>query len=123
MRSLTKRFGFAFSLAVTILLSAGLELTGVWWTMLVAGFVGGFLIRKLFKAIAVGFLGVLIGWTLYFLAFWMMAPAAVNLAFSLTSLFVVMTLILGGVLGALSGIIGALASLLIFERVEPVATQ
>lgn len=118
MRLLEKEFGFVVCFVVTLLLSAVLELSGVWWTLLIAGFVGGFLAKKTVKAVAAGFLGVLIGWALYFLAFWLIAPAATSLAFSTASLFVILTLVLGAVLGALSAVIGALASMLMYTRPE-----
>jgi hypothetical protein len=117
------KFGFLISLVVTILLSAGLELSGIWLTMLIAGFVGGFMTRRLQRGIAVGFLGVLVGWALYFLSYWIIAPNAANIAFSAASSFVILTLLLGGILGTLSGAMGALVSSLVLAGTDDSAKK
>lgn len=116
MTILERKFGFIFGLIVTILLSAVLELSGMWWTMIIAGFVGGFLVKRAVKGFAVGLVGVLVGWALYFVAFWIIAPNAASIAFSEAPLFVGLALVLGGTLGALSGTAGALASALMLSQ-------
>jgi hypothetical protein len=118
MPILERKFGFIFGLIVTILLSAVLELSGMWWTMIIAGFVGGFLVKRAVKGFAVGLVGVLIGWALYFVAFWIIAPSSASVAFSEAPLFVGLALVLGGTLGALSGTAGALASALMLSQAK-----
>ncbi|MFX1298046.1 MAG: hypothetical protein ACFFD2_24750, partial [Promethearchaeota archaeon] len=61
-------------------LAAGLfQLFGLIWTyawilMIVAGFIGGFLVKKAGKGFLVGFLGIIVAWLIYFLVLSLIGP-------------------------------------------------
>ena len=111
------------------LLAAGfLQLLGTVWTyawilMLAAGFLGGFLVKKAGKGFLVGFLGVAVAWLIYLLVFsltgpvWEFANVLAGL-FGLTGMgfvVVILTVIIGGLIGGLGGLNGAFIAAIVFE--------
>ncbi|MHA1650107.1 MAG: hypothetical protein ACTSYB_07920 [Candidatus Helarchaeota archaeon] len=119
---------FLKGLLITILAAGLLQFLGMVWTyawilMVGAGFLGGFLIKKAGKGFLVGFLGVIIAWLIYFLIYWIIGPIwefADVLAglFGLTGMgfvVVLLSLILGGLLGGLGGLNGHYIASIIFE--------
>jgi len=103
---------------VTLASAALLELLGLWQTMLLAGFLGGLLARRLVRGVLAGFLGTIIAWSLYFVAFWLLSPLSLTVAFKQVPEFVFLTVALGGVLGGLGGALGSLFVMVLFPSSE-----
>jgi hypothetical protein len=112
MKVLNRTGGFWAALGATTLLAVLLEFSGFWQTMLIAGFLGGVLAKKLLNGVAAGFLGVAIAWGLHFVFIWLWTPQSLNIAFHIASTLIYLTVLLGGLLGGLGGAIGALTSAL-----------
>jgi len=105
-----KRFGLLPCLLVVVVLGALLELTRTWQLLIIAGMVGG-LLAKSFRAAALsGFLGLIIAWGVYFLAYYASMPTNFALAFSYLSMFLVIGLVLVGLLGLISALLGYFAT-------------
>jgi len=107
-----RSFGLKICLPLAIGLSALLELAG-WPFIVVAGLVMGALALDWKRALLSGFLGGLMGWGLYFLAYWAMAPEAMAIAMALVPDFLAITLLLGAIIGLLSASTGYFAACLI----------
>lgn len=112
MKVSDKTGGFWMALGATTALAVLLEFSGLWQTMLIAGFFGGLLAKKLSKGIIAGFLGVSMAWGLHFVFIWLWAPQSFNIAFQTASTLIYLTVLLGGSLGGLGGAIGALTFML-----------
>ncbi|MHA1232637.1 MAG: hypothetical protein ACTSPQ_18550, partial [Candidatus Helarchaeota archaeon] len=74
-----KKNGFIISLIITIIVGFLLQLIGfiweyAWILMLIAGFLGGFLIKSGGKGFLVGFAGVICAWGIYFIIFSIIGP-------------------------------------------------
>ncbi|MHA1131571.1 MAG: hypothetical protein ACTSQQ_12285, partial [Candidatus Helarchaeota archaeon] len=75
----TEPQSFLVSLLMTMLAAGLIQLLGMVWSsawilMVIAGFFGGFLIKKGGRGFLVGFLGVILAWTMYFLTFMLISP-------------------------------------------------
>ena len=86
--------------------------------MLLAGFLGGLLARRLIKGAFAGFFGTVIAWGLYLAAFWLISPQSLTVAFELAPVFFLLTVAFGGVLGGLGGALGALFVMTLFPPRE-----
>jgi len=86
--------------------------------MLLAGFLGGLLARRLVKGAVAGFLGTFTVWILYFFAFWLLSPQSFTVAFESMPGFVLLTLAFGGILGCLGGALGSLFLMTLFPPRE-----
>ena len=123
---------FLIGFLVTLLTAGLLQLIGYFWTyawilMVVAGFLGGFLVKKAGKGFLAGFLGVLVAWLIYFLVFSLIGPIwefANILAglFGLTGMgwiVIILSLVLiGGLIGGLGGLNGHFVAAIILEKEE-----
>ena len=94
-----------------ILLSFLLAYSGLWWLAFIVGFFGGLLLEKARMGFIIGFLGVLIGWTIHMalIAFFQDLDV-LNFLLSIFGLnvgwLVLITLVLGGLLGGFGGLNG-----------------
>lgn len=117
--------GFIATLAAAVLLELiGLLWEYAWILMVVAGFLGGFLIKKAGLGFLAGFLGVIVAWLIYFIAFSFLGPVwafADTLAglFGLEGMgFVVIILalvLIGGLIGGLGALNGHFIGSLLSE--------
>ena len=94
---------------ISIVAFAVAELGG-WPLAIAAGIIVGLLARDWLRALASSGLGVVVGWGLYFLAYWGTAPIVFARVLSLVPVFLAMTFLLGLVLGLLSSSIGYFAA-------------
>jgi len=107
-----RSFGLKICFPLAIALSALLELAG-WPFLVLAGLIIGALALDWRRALISGFFGALIGWGLYFLAYWALAPDAMSIAMGLVPDFLAITLLLGAIIGLLSASTGYFAAYLI----------
>jgi hypothetical protein len=117
--------GFLATLAAAVLLElVGLIWEYAWILMVIAGFLGGFLIKKAGLGFLAGFLGVIVAWLIYFIAFsflgpvWAFADVLAGL-FGLEGMgFVVIILalvLIGGLIGGLGALNGHFIGSLVSE--------
>jgi len=108
------QLGFVPALILVIVFGVALELSGAWVTMLVAGALGALFVRKAKRAFLVGFLGVGIAWTLLF-AYLVLTAHALEVAnffigllgaSGLGSLVIVISVLIGALLGGFGGLLG-----------------
>ena len=107
-----RSFGLKICFPLAIALCALLELAG-WPFLVLAGLIVGALALDWKRALVSGFLGALIGWGLYFLAYWALAPDAMSIAMGLVPDFLAITLLLGAIIGLLSASTGYFAAYII----------
>ncbi|MHA1278422.1 MAG: hypothetical protein ACTSQI_16680 [Candidatus Helarchaeota archaeon] len=125
----TEPQSFLVSLLMTMLAAGLIQLLGMVWSsawilMVIAGFFGGFLIKKGGRGFLVGFLGVILAWTMYFLMFMLISPLyqfANILAglFGLTGMgfvVIILALIIGGLVGGFGGLNGHFIAAIMFEE-------
>lgn len=107
--ALSKIPRFLLALVVTFLLALNfLYLTPTQLILLfIAAIPGGFIERRLLKAILAGFLGVILATLLAFLLLYTSNPATFTLAVQTIPTFFTITLLLPAILGALGGGVGA----------------
>ena len=124
-----EKHSFLIGFLVTLVAAALLQLIGYYWEyawilMVAAGFLGGFLVKKVGKGFLVGFLGVLMAWLIYFIIFsflgplWAFADVLAGL-FGLTGMgFVVIILalvLIGGLIGGLGALNGHFIAGIVYE--------
>ena len=117
--------GFVATLVAAVLFELlGLLWEYAWILMVVAGFLGGFLIKKAGLGFLAGFLGVIVAWLIYLVAFSFLGPVwafADTLAgvFGLEGMgFVVIILalvLIGGLIGGLGALNGHFIGSLLSE--------
>ena len=105
-----KRLGLLPCLLVVAVLGMALELTRAWQLLVIAGVVGGLLAKSLRTAAASGFLGLIIAWGVHLLARYAPMPVNFALALSYLSMFLVIGLVLVGLLGLISALLGYFAA-------------
>lgn len=106
--------GFVPALILVTVLGVVLEMSGAWITMLIVGFLGSLAVRKASRAFLVGFLGVGIAWTLLFVYLVLTAHALEVADFfigllgasGLGSLVIVISVLIGALLGGFGGLLG-----------------
>jgi hypothetical protein len=106
--------GFLVALVITIVFSLALQLAGDWKLMLIAGALGALFVRRIRKAFFVGFLGVGLAWTIFFvyLTLTAQAMAVANIFIGLLgleglgALVIVISVLIGALLGGFGGILG-----------------
>ncbi|MHA2161315.1 MAG: hypothetical protein ACXABF_02760 [Candidatus Thorarchaeota archaeon] len=106
--------GFFPALIIVIVLGIALELSGVWLTMIIAGALGALFVRRHRHAFLAGLLGVGISWTVLFLVLSMTSQASVVAEFfigllgitGLGWLVMVISVLVGALLGAFGGLLG-----------------
>jgi len=113
--------GFLFALILGILL----EWEGWWYLMLLAGGFAGFLMKKhALISFLIGFAGIAIAWFCFFIYFMIIGPlfAFTDLIASILGifegcsfLFILITVMLGGLLGGLGAINGTYLAALIYH--------
>ncbi len=108
-----------FTVGFLIIYALGLilELTGYWWTMIIAAAVGGIIIKNAGKAILAGFFGIMLVWGTYLLNLASLGYGNLNLFANFLNIIGTVVGINGGVLviiclliGGLVGIVGAVNS-------------
>jgi hypothetical protein len=106
--------GFLPALIIVIVLGIVFELTGVWMTMLIVGAFGALFVRGYKKSFLIGFLGVGIVWGVLFafLAVTAQAMAVANIFIGLLgleglgALVIIISVLLGALLGGFGGVLG-----------------
>ena len=96
---------FIIGLTVIYLLGLILELTGYWWTMIIAAAVGGVIIKHGGKAIIAGFVGIFLVWSTYLISI-------AGLGYSNPYLFLTFLDIIGSVIGISGGFLVIICLLL-----------
>jgi hypothetical protein len=108
-----RRENVVLGLAVSTGLAMVLELAGVFWLMIVAGGVAGFLVKRGWLSFFVGFAAIAIGWGVYLVVFASTSPLQRFLGIVGTVLgmpgevVVLATLVIGGLMGGLGALVGA----------------
>ena len=103
--------GFVPTIVIVAVLGIILQLTGAWFTMLVAGVIGALFTRTYLKSFLAGFMGVSIAWTVLYVYLMLTAQASEIAEFfigllGLTGmgwLVFVIGILLGGLLGGFGG--------------------
>jgi len=106
--------GFLPALIITIVFGIVFQLTGDWKMMLIAGALGALFVRRIRKAFLVGFLGVGIAWGLLFVYLVLTAQAmdVANFFIALLGLeglgavVIIISVLIGALLGGFGGILG-----------------
>ena len=106
--------GFLPALIITIVFGIVFQLTGDWKMMLIAGALGALFVRRIRKAFLVGFLGVGIAWSLLFVYLVLTAQAmdVANFFIALLGLeglgavVIIISVLIGALLGGFGGILG-----------------
>ncbi|MHA1786265.1 MAG: hypothetical protein ACTSVE_13820 [Candidatus Helarchaeota archaeon] len=96
---------FTIGFAIIYILGLILELTGYWWTMIIAAAVGGVIIKHGGKSIIAGFFGILLVWATYLLNL-------ASLGYSNPMLFYNFLNIIGAIIG-INGVLLVILCLLI----------
>ncbi len=106
--------GFLPALVITIVLGIVFQLAGNWMLMLFAGAFGALFVRRIRKAFLVGFLGVGLAWSVLFvyLSLTAQAMAVANIFIGLLgldglgALVIVISVLIGAMLGGFGGMLG-----------------
>jgi len=106
--------GFLAALVITIVFGLALQLAGDWKLMLIAGALGALFVRRTRIAFLVGFLGVGIAWSILFvyLSITAQAMAVADIFIGLLGLsglgilVIVISVLIGALLGGFGGILG-----------------
>jgi len=109
---------FLIGFFTTLIAAVLLQLLGMLWEyawilMVVAGFLGGFLIKKAGMAFLAGFAGVVGAWLIYFVAFSFLGPIwefsdLLSGLFGLEEMGIVVIILTLAIIGGLIGGLGAL---------------
>ncbi len=108
-----RRENVIFGLVSSTGLALVLELAGVFWLMVVAGGVAGFLVKRGWLSFVIGFAAVAIGWGVYLIVFAVTSPFQRFLGIvggalgAPGELVVFAALIIGGMMGGLGALVGA----------------
>jgi len=118
--------GFLVSfIAAGLLQFLGMFWTYAWILMVVAGFLGGFLVKKAGKGFLVGFLGVLLAWACFLAIFEIIGPLfefanVLAALFGLTGMGVVVIIlslvVIGGLIGGLGGLNGHFIAAIVYKK-------
>jgi hypothetical protein len=106
--------GFLRALVLTIVFGIVFQLAGSWMLMLFAGAFGALFVRRIRKAFLVGFLGVGLAWSILFvyLSITAQAMAVANMFIGLLglhglgALVIVISVLIGAMLGGFGGMLG-----------------
>lgn len=110
-----------------------LEFTGLWFLMIIAGVLGGIFAKIGWKSFLAGFFGVLLAWLTFFgiyilngtffaLLDLLSAIIALMLELSITIpgiIFPIMALLIGGLLGGVSALVGGFLTSIVLQIAEP----
>ena len=120
---------FLIGLIITTVTGFLLQLFGfiweyAWLLNLVAGFLGGFLVKSGGKSFLVGFLGIICSWGIYFIIWAFQGPflTFANIIASIMGLgdlgviIIFMALLIGGILGGLGGLNGYFVSIFVYGQ-------
>ena len=107
-------FNFPTLVLVVAVIALALQLSGAWVTMLIAGALGALLARRHRTAFLAGFIGVAIAWAALFVYLSLTAQALVIAEFfigllglsGMGWLVIVISVILGALLGGFGGLVG-----------------
>jgi len=116
---------------ITFLIALSLQLIGLIWEyswilMVIAGFIGGFLLKTAGKGFLTGFLGISACWLFYLVIFMFMGPIY-EFANILASIFgltdmgfiiIILSVLIGGLIGGLGGLNGTYIANIIYGEKE-----
>lgn len=119
--------GFVPALVLTIVFGISLQLAGNWILMLIAGALGALFVRRIRRGFLVGFLGVGLAWSILFvyLSMTAQAMAVANVFIGLLGLeglgilVMVISVLIGAMLGGFGGMLGRALYELIDEFLPP----
>ncbi|HUY00767.1 MAG TPA: hypothetical protein VMV49_14495 [Candidatus Deferrimicrobium sp.] len=130
---LKKEHSYLSGLGMAVILGFLLELTGLWYLMLLAGGVAGFFIKKPAPlSFLVGFCGIAIVWFCFFVYFMTIGPLSEFLVLitsilgfleSSPGILILITIIIGGILGGLGAWNGTYFASLIYSRETSTETK
>jgi hypothetical protein len=106
--------GFLPALVITIMFGLALQLAGNWILMLIAGALGALFVRRIRKAFLLGFLGIGIAWSILFvyMSITAQAMAVADIFIGLLGLsglgilVIVISVLIGAMLGGFGGMLG-----------------
>ncbi len=103
-----------YGLGVTILATAILEIVGSVLTpeltsllIILAGFAGGYIMGKIGRGLIIASIGVMVTWSLFYAVYYLWRPHNFSLLLQVMGQFLAFSLILGGAIGAIGGVLGA----------------
>ncbi len=120
-------FNFLKLILVVTVIAIALQLSGAWVTMLIAGALGALLARRHRTAFFAGFIGVAIAWSAIFVYLSLTAQTMAIAEFfigllglsGLGWLVIVISVILGALLGGFGGLLGRSVVELVDELIPP----
>ncbi len=113
IQAFLRRKNVVLGLVASTGLAMVLDLAGVFWLMVVAGAVAGFLVKRGWLSFVVGFASIAIGWSIYLIAFAVTSPFQRFLGIvggalgAPGELVVFAALVIGGLMGGLGALVGA----------------
>jgi len=111
-----KKLNFIQCLLITLAIGVALEFTRIWQLLVIAGIIGGFLSKNLKTAVFSGFFGLLLCQGILFIALYLKLPSSFAMAYLNLSMFLGIGLILAGLLGLFSALIGYFSATLIEKQ-------
>ena len=119
------------AMIITVAIGAALQLSGAWITMIMAGVLGSLFVRRHRIAFLVGFVGVFVAWLVLFIYLILTAQALVIADFflgllglsGLGWLVIVISCLIGGLLGGFGGLLGRSVVELVDELIPEEAEE
>jgi hypothetical protein len=113
----------------SLLLGLVLELTGIYLLMLLAGFIGGIFVKKGWHSFIIGFLSIASAWEIYFIIFSFVSGKMDDLLVIVGNLIgiqggiiLMLTIIIGGLLGGVGALVGAyITQIILGDKYDPKA--
>ncbi|NVM27221.1 MAG: hypothetical protein HWN65_00155 [Candidatus Helarchaeota archaeon] len=125
--------GYALGMIFIIGLGFLFELAGWWYLMLLAGGLGGFFMKKNgLLCFVMGFIGIAFVWSCFFIYFMIIGPlfeftvligsimgSFLSFLETMPNLIIIITIVIGGMLGGLGAMNGTFIAKIIYYKEEP----
>ncbi len=121
------KHGYLVGLVLVVISGTLFEMAGWWYLMLLAGGIGGFIMkRSALASLLIGFVGIALVWSGFFIYFDIIGPLgeftvlissllSSILGFALTpELLIIITVVIGGLLGSLGALNGTFIAKIIY---------
>ena len=127
------KHGYLVGLVIIVIFGTLFELAGWWYLMILAGGIGGFIMkRSALASLVIGFIAIVLVWSGFFIYFMMIGPLLEFTALigtilasllgdifaEMPNILIVITIIIGGLLGSLGALNGTYIAGIIYPR-EP----
>jgi len=121
------KHGYLVGLVIIVIFGTLFELAGWWYLMLLAGGLGGFIMkRSALASLVIGFIGITLVWSGFFIYFMMIGPLLEFTALigtilgsifaEMPNILIVITIVIGGLLGGLGALNGTYIARIIYPK-------